>query len=278
MTSRSVTLFARGLKFPEGPAFDKKGNLFTVNIDTGDISKITPDGRVETFVNTGGVPNGAKFHANGDLYVADRRKGIIAISPEGKIRTVVDTYKGRNFNGPNDLVFDSMGNLYFTDPWGSSAEEPFGNIYRLSAQGELKLFASKLAFPNGIVISRDGKDLWVAITRKNRILRYGIDEHGNILRSSIFCQLSGGWGPDGMALDVAGNLYVAHFGAGDVVIINPKGEILERVPIGGTRVTNVAFGGPDRKTLYVTEVDNNAVFRFNTDYPGLPLYGEMNVT
>lgn len=278
MSNRSVTLFASGLKFPEGPAFDKKGNLFTVNIDTGDISKITPDGRVETFVNTGGVPNGAKFHANGDLYVADRRKGIIGISPEGKIRTVVDTYRGRNFNGPNDLVFDFMGNFYFTDPWGSSAEDPFGCIYRVSARGEIKLFASGLAFPNGLTLSRDGKNLWVAITRKNRILWYGIDGEGNIIRSTIFCQLSGGWGPDGMALDVAGNLYIAHVGAGDVLIVSPKGELLERIPIGGSRVTNVAFGGPDRKTLYVTEVDTGSVYRFNTDYPGLPLYGETNVT
>jgi gluconolactonase len=209
--------------------------------------------------------------------VTDRRKGIIAISPDGKIRTVVNTYLGKNFSGPNDLVFDSIGNFYFTDPWGSSAENPNGCIYRVSAKGEIKLFASGLAFPNGIVVSRDGKDLWVAITRKNRILRYGIDEEGNILRSTIFCQLSGGWGPDGMALDVAGNLYVAHFGGGDVLIINPKGEITERVSIGGLRVTNVAFGGPDRKTLYVTEVETNSVYRFNTDFPGLLLYGEMNI-
>jgi len=278
MPDRKVTRFATGLKFPEGPAFDRHGNLFTVNIDTADISKITPEGRVETFVNTGGVPNGAKFHANGDLYVADRNKGIIAISPKGEIRVVVDSYQGKKFHGPNDLVFDSMGNLYFTDPHGSSAENPFGCVYRLSVGGELKLLASELAYPNGLVVSRDGKDLWVAITRKNRILRYGLDAEGNLIRSTVFAQLSGGWGPDGMALDVAGNFYIAHFGGGDVLIVNPKGELLERVPIGGLRVTNVAFGGPDRKTLYVTEVETNSVYRFNTDYPGLPLYGEMHVS
>ena len=125
MSGRQVSLFATGFKFPEGPAFDRNKNLFVVNIDTGDISKISPKGQVKVFVNTGGAPNGAQFHPNGDLYVADRAKGIIAISPNGNIRVVVNNYQGKKFNGPNDLVFDSAGNLYFTDPHGSSAENPW---------------------------------------------------------------------------------------------------------------------------------------------------------
>ncbi len=180
MQKRKVTLFAAGLKFPEGPAFDRWGNLFAVNIDTADISRISPDGEVETFVNTGGVPNGARFHTNGDLYVAvaDREKGIIAISPEGHIRTIVDNYKGKAFNGPNDLIFDYDGNLYFTDPHGSNAENPIGKVYRVSAAGETSLLAEGLAYPNGLVISANGKDLLVAITRKNRVHRYVLDSGG----------------------------------------------------------------------------------------------------
>jgi gluconolactonase len=275
MPNRLVSLFAKGFRFPEGPAFDRKGNLFVVNIDTGDISKISPEGQVKTFVNTGGAPNGAKFHANGDLYVADRQKGIIAISPDGKIRVIVDHYQGKKFYGPNDLVFDSRGNLYFTDPHGSSAENPFGCVYRLSTEGELACLASGLAFPNGVVLSRDEKFLFVANTRKNRILRYVLNPP---VRSYLFSQLSGGWGPDGMAFDVAGNLYVAHYGGGDVLVLNPKGELVERIPVGGNHPTNVAFGGPDRKTVYITEVETGSVYRFNTDQPGLPLYGDMDIS
>ena len=266
MIERSVSVFATGFKFPEGPAFDRNGNLFVVDVDTGDISKISPEGQVKIFINTGGAPNGAKFHANGDLYVADRKKGIIAISSDGKIRVIVDHYEGKKFYGPNDLIFDSKGNLYFTDPHGSSAENPFGCVYRLSSSGELTCLASGLAFPNGLVLSKDEKFLFVANTRKNRILRYVLDPP---VRSYIFSQLSGGWGPDGLAFDVAGNLYVAHYGGGDVIILNPKGEIVERVPVGGGHPTNVAFGGPDRKTLYVTEVETGSVYCFNTDHAGL---------
>ena len=242
-----------------------------VNVASGDITKISPEGQPKTFVNTGGAPNGAKFHANGHLYVADRQKGIVAISPGGDMRVKLDSYRGKKFNGPNDLIFDSKGNLYFTDPLGSSAENPFGCVYRMSPDGEITCLASKLAFPNGLVLPPGETDLYVAITRKNRILRYVLNEP---VRSTIFCQLSGGWGPDGMALDVAGNLYVAHYGGGHVLVLNPQGELVERIAIGGGHPTNVAFGGPDRKTLYVTEVDTGSVYRFDTDYPGLPLYGD----
>jgi gluconolactonase len=275
MSGRLVSLFAKGFKFPEGPAFGRSGNLFVVDVDTGDISKISPEGQIKTFVNTGGGPNGAKFHANGELYVADRQKGIIAISPDGKIRVIVDHCQGKRLNGPNDLIFDSRGNLYFTDPHGSSAENPFGCVYRFSSSGELTCLASGLAFPNGVALSRDEKYLFVADTRKNRIFRYVLNPP---VRGYIFSHLSGGWGPDGMAFDVTGNLYVAHYGGGDVLLLNPKGELVERVPMGGLHPTNVAFGGPDRKTVYVTEVETGSIYRFNADYPGLPLYGGMDIS
>jgi gluconolactonase len=206
---------------------------------------------------------------------ADRDKGIIAISPDGSTRVIVDQYRGKSLNGPNDLVFDSKGNLYFTDPHGSSAENPVGSLYRLSVDGEITLLASRLAYPNGLVLSHDERHLFVAITRKNRILKYILDDP---VRSTIFCQLSGGWGPDGMAMDDAGNLHVAHYGSGHVLVINPKGELIETVPVGGMNPTNVAFGGIDRKTLYVTEVESGSVCRFNTDKPGTLLYGEMNIS
>jgi gluconolactonase len=275
MNERSVSVFVNGFKFPEGPAFDRDGHLFVVDVETGDISKISPEGRVKIFFNTGGAPNGAKFHANGDLYVADRKMGIIAISPSGEMWVIVDHYQGKKFNGPNDLIFDSSGNLYFTDPHGSSAENPFGCVYRVSSRGEVTLLASGLAFPNGLVLSQDERYLFLANTRKNRVLRYVLDPPP--FRSYLFSQLSGEWGPDGMAFDVAGNLYVAHYGGGDVIILNPKGEPVERIPVGGLHPTNVAFGGPDRRILFVTEVGTGAIYRFKTDHAGLPLFGDMDI-
>ena len=275
MAERPVSVFATGFKTPEGPAFDSAGHLYVVDIKTGDISKISPEGRVQTFLNTGGAPNGAKFHTNGDLYVADRVRGIIAISPNTETRVIVDHYQGKKLIGPNDLIFDSAGNLYFTDSLGSSAENPFGCLYRVSSHGEITCLASGLAFPNGLALSRDERYLFVAITRKNRVLRYVLDPPP--VRSYLFSQLSGGWGPDGMAFDVAGNLYVAHYGGGEVIILNPKGQAVERIPIGGLHPTNVAFGGTDRRSLFVTEAATGSIYQFNTDHPGLPLFGDMDI-
>jgi gluconolactonase len=262
MSNRSVHLFAEGFKFPEGPTFDRDGNLFVVNVESGDISKISPEGKVKTFVNTGGA-----------LFVADREKGIIAISPQGASRVIMDRYQGKRLNGPNDLLFDSWGNLYFTDPHGSSAENPIGCIYRVSSDGKITCLAEGLAFPNGLALSPDEKYLFVADTRKNRILRYILDPP---VRSYLFSQMNGGWGPDGMAFDLAGNLYLAQYGGGVVMVLDPRGEFVERIAVGGLFPTNVAFGGPDRRTLYVTEVETGSVYSFITDCPGLPLYGDQN--
>jgi gluconolactonase len=273
--TRSVSVFATGFKLPEGPAFDRAGHLYVVDMKSGSISKISPEGRIQIFLDTGGSPNGAKFHANGDLYVADRVMGIIAISPNTETRVIVDRYQGKKLNGPNDLIFDSAGNLYFTDPFGSSAEKPVGCIYRVSPRGETTCLASGLAFPNGLALSRDERNLFTAITRKNRVLRYVLDPPP--VRSSIFSQLSGGWGPDGMAFDLAGNLYIAHYGGGEVIILNPKGEPIERIPVGGLYPTNVAFGGRDRRSLFVTEVETGSIYRFKTDNPGLPLFGDLDI-
>lgn len=272
MGKREVGIFVTGFKFPEGPAVDRNGHLFLVDMATGDISRVSPEGRAEIFFNTGGIPNGAKFHENGDLYVADRKCGIIAISPQKAVRVIADRYHEEKFNGPNDLVFDSQGNLYFTDPEGSSAEEPYGRLYRISSSGEINCLASGLAYPNGLVLSHDERCLFVAITRKNRILRYILDPPP--FRSYIFSQLSGGWGPDGMAFDAMGNLYVAHYGGGAVLLLNPKGELLERIPLEGMHPTNVAFGDRDRRALFVTEAETGSVYRFKTEHPGLPLFGD----
>jgi gluconolactonase len=273
--TRSVSVFATGFKLPEGPAFDRAGHLYVVDMKSGSISKISPEGQVQIFIDTGGSPNGAKFHANGDLYVADRVMGIIAISPNTETRVIVDRYQGKKLNGPNDLIFDSAGNLYFTDPFGSSAEKPVGCIYRVSPRGETTCLASGLAFPNGLALSRDERNLYTAITRKNRVLKYVLDPPP--VRSSIFSQLSGGWGPDGMAFDLAGNLYIAHYGGGEVIVLNPKGEQIERIPVGGLYPTNVAFGGQDRRSLFVTEVETGSIYRFKTDNPGLPLFGDLDI-
>src|SRR5215208_2922959 len=138
----SVTVLVSGYGSPEGPAFDRDGNLYFVNWLSSAIMRLTPDGVASEYFNTGGIPAGLAFHPDGSLYVADEGDqihGILRISADGTgSEIVVNEYEGRPLNGANDLVFDRNGVLYFSDPWGSNAENPIGGFYRLFPGGRLE--------------------------------------------------------------------------------------------------------------------------------------------
>jgi gluconolactonase len=264
------TVFARGFQSPEGPSFDRHGVLHFVDWDAQTVYRVSPVGEVSAFVNTGGVPTGSKFHRNGHLYVADGDCGILEISPEGATRVVAAAYRDQRFRGPNDLVFAANGDLYFTDPTGSDPDHPVGDVYLLRAGGEVELFAGGFQFPNGIVLSADGRTLYLAETFPNHIWAFDLDVVGHERSRRVFARMEGGLGPDGMAFGQDGNLYVAHFGKGVVAVISPEGQVVAELPAGGTKPTNVAFWRTD---LYVTEVEEGQVVRLNVGVEGQVLYG-----
>jgi len=264
------TVFASGFQSPEGPSFDRQGVLHFVDWDAQTVYRVTPVGQVSPFVNTGGVPTGTKFHRNGHLFVADGDHGILDISPDGTIRVAADGWQGRRFRGPNDLVFAPNGDLYFTDPKGSDPEHPIGNVFILRRDGSVERFAGGFQFPNGIVLSDDGRTLYLAKTFPNRIWAFELDEDGLERSRRVFAELEGGLGPDGMAFGQDGNLYVAHFGKGVVAAINPEGQVIAELPAGGMKPTNVAFWGT---SLYVTEVEKGQVVRLDVGVEGQVLYG-----
>jgi gluconolactonase len=264
-------VLASGFQSPEGPSFNREGILHFVDWDAQVVYRVTPDGQVSPFVNTGGVPTGSKFHRNGHLFVADGDWGILDISPEGESQVVASGWEGERFRGPNDLVFAANGDLYFTDPKGSDPDNPVGNVYLVRQNGPVERFAGGFQFPNGIVLSDDGQTLYLAETYPNHILAFELDERGREVTRRVFAKLEGGLGPDGMAFGQDGNLYVAHFGKGAVAVIDPGGEVIAELPVGGTNVTNVAFWG---SSLYVTEVENGQVVRLDIGVEGQVLYGQ----
>src|SRR5215203_2604059 len=173
--SRSVAVLISGYSSPEGPAFDRDGNLFFVNWLTHSIIKLTPEGTASEFYNTGGIPAGLAFHPNGSLYVADEGEdihGILRILPSGEATILVNSYEGKRLKGANDLVFDKDGVLYFSDPWSTSAANPTGGFYRLFPDGRLEQIDTGLAFPNGVALTADGSSVILAETYRDRLLRY----------------------------------------------------------------------------------------------------------
>ncbi|MBI3973810.1 MAG: SMP-30/gluconolactonase/LRE family protein [Chloroflexi bacterium] len=276
-TLSSLEVVVSGYNSPEGPAFDRDGNLFFVNWLTSSIVRVTPDGAASEFANTGGIPAGLAFHRDGTLYVADEGEhlhGVLRVAPDGRIAPWVQEFEGRPLNGANDLVFDQNGILYFSDPWGSSLERPIGAVYRAFPDGRLEQIDRGLAFPNGVAINADGTAVFLAETLKNHILRYELLPDGRVGQRRIFARLSGSPGPDGMAFDADGHLYVAHWGEGRVDVFDPSGAEVGRIETLGRNTTNVAFGGPDRQTLVITEVETASVYRVRLDVPGQPQFVE----
>jgi gluconolactonase len=274
-----VSKVAEGFKFPEGPACDGRGNVYVSNCDAdpGIVSKVDEvgnssvafTGSARTFLKT----NGITAHQSGSIFACDfGKKAIVELRPDGSASTYADNYQGVPFRGPNDLAFDPNGNLYFTDPAGSSKQAPVGRVYRVDKLKNVTLVAQGLAFPNGIAFSADGKTLFVAESQKYQVLKYPVKMDGSLGEKSVFCTLPEEKDPDGMNFDSAGNLWVAQFGAGAVREFDPSGKLIRSIEMPGKKVTNVEFGGKDMKTLYITEVETGGLYRIRTEVPGLKLF------
>jgi len=262
--------------FLEGPSFDREGNLFCVDIPYGRIFRISPQGGWQVFAEYGGEPNGLKIHKDGRIFVADHKLGLLVFDPKtAKMEVVLNRPHHEGFKGLNDLVFANNGDLYFTDQGQSALEDPTGRVYRLRATGELDLLFKGLPGPNGLVLNKQENILYVAVTRANRIVSMPLlPDHRGVSKCGIFIQLSGSpTGPDGMALDDEGNLAIVHAGFGTVWVFSRLGEPLYRIKsCAGMRTTNVAYGGPDRKTLYITEAEHGVILKVQLPVPGKTMF------
>jgi len=261
----------------EGPAFDREGNLYIVDIAFGLIYRIDPQGQVKLVVEYDGEPNGLKIHHDGRIFVADHKNGLMLLDPEsGSIKPYIGRYKTESFKGLNDLVFSKAGALYFTDQGQSGLQDPSGRVYCLDTQGNLNCLLNNVPSPNGIALNPEENFLYIAVTRANSVWRAMLLADGSITRVGNFIQLSGGSGPDGLAVDQAGNLYVAHAGLGSVWKFSAQGEPLLRIrSCAGMMTTNLAFGGKDNQDLFITESESGSILRARMDTPGLTLFSHQ---
>ena len=263
--------------FLEGPAFDREGQLYCVDISHGRIFRITTEGEWEVFAEYDGHPNGLKIHRDGRIFVADQKLGLLEFDPvNGKRKLIADGVGGSRFHALNDLVFAENGDLYFTDPGESGLESPVGRVFRRDVRGNIACVYEGLAYPNGIVVTPRQDQLLVAVSRTLQVLRMPIRD-GRVIRASVFLQLSGGLaGPDGMALDEAGGLCVVHAGFGTVWQFDAIGEPIARIrSCAGIRTTNVAYGGDDRRTLYITEAEQGVILRARLPVAGRRMYSHL---
>ena len=257
----------------EGPSFDEEGNLYCVDLPNGRIVRFSPTGEPTVVIQYDGWPNGLKFHRDGRIFIADFKNGIMVYDRESKkLSSFLDRYRVERFKALNDLFFAENGDLYFTDQGLSGHQDPSGRLFRVSAAGKLECLMDNIPSPNGLVMNLEETALLLAVTRANAVWKVPLMRDGSISKVGTFVQMSGGGGPDGLALDANGRLAIAHTGMGCVWIVDSRGEPVYRVnSCAGVHTTNVAYGGKDRKTLFITESGTGKVLTAELDVPGKPM-------
>jgi gluconolactonase len=260
--------------FLEGPVFDGAGNLYVTDIPFGRIFRIDPQGEWTLVAEWDGEPNGAKFINDRELLVTDYRHGLMRVDvATGAVRPHLERRNSECFKGVNDLVFDAAGNLYFTDQGQTGLHDPTGRLYRLRPSGQLDLLLANVPSPNGVALSPEGRVLYLGVTRGNQVWRVPLLDDGSVSKVSAFFTSYGPSGPDGLAVDTAGRVLVANPGLGLVWVLNHRAEPEQVLrSAAGSSLTNLAFGGPDRQTLFCTESVTGTVLMARMEHAGLPLH------
>lgn len=250
----------------EGPAFDRKGNLYVVNFGRdGTIGLVRPNGKAKLFLELpeGSTANSIEFDSRGDMYLADFT-GHNVLRVDMKTRKVAVYAHDERFNQPNDIILNSRDQVFATDPnWRNGT----GQLWRIDRGGKVVLLDGDMGTTNGIAFSPDEKTLYVNESVQRKIWAFDVDETGNISNKRLFAEFSD-HGFDGMSTDNRGNVYVTRYGKGTIAILSPDGELVREVELKGKRCSNLVFGGKNGRTVFVTLQDRGGIEKFVAEFPG----------
>jgi gluconolactonase len=247
--------------FLEGLSLEPDGTAWLVDVPYGRILRVAPDGTWHVAHAYDGEPHGLCRLPGGAFIVADYRRGLLHFE-DGVLTPHCTRVNTENFRGLSDLCRGPDGSLWFTDSGRSSLSDPTGRIFRLRPDGTLDLVLANLPYPNGIALGPDGRFLHVAVTRANAVWRMLADAPDPLMPMvGTYLQLSGGLGPDGLAMDSRGRLAMAHAQAGTAWLFDPLGFPLLRIRTpGGLWTTSVAFSA-DERFIFIVEAQAGAIHR-----------------
>ncbi len=260
-----VEKLADGFSFTEGPAVDKKGNVYFTDQPNDRIMMWSVDGKLSEFGSFGRA-NGMYFDKNGRLLsCSDMDNEIWSIGMDGSHTVLVADFDGKKLNGPNDLWVHPKGGVYFTDPlyrrnyWtrDPKMQQEGEYVYYLSPDRKtIVKVATDLKKPNGIIGTPNGKRLYIADIGDNKTYVYDIQSDGSLANKRLFASM----GSDGMTMDEKENIYLTGRG---VTVFNSKGEQIEQIPVAENWTANICFGGKDMKTLFITASKSLYSLRMN---------------
>ena len=263
-------LVASDYEFTEGPAVDKQGNVFFTDQPNDQILKWSAtDNSVTVFMNPSGRSNGLYFDNEGNLLAcADEKNQLWQIDSKKNVIVLIDGFKGKKLNGPNDLWVDPKGGIYLTDPfykrpWWSHKEPELESkrVYYLPKDmKEIRVVADEFVQPNGIIGTPGGDTLYIADIGDKKTYSYTINKDGSLSNKKLFTEM----GSDGMTLDNNGNVYLTGDG---VTVFNKKGEKIQHIPINQNWTANVTFGGENQRKLFITAM--NSVYTLEMNVSGV---------
>lgn len=250
----------------EGPAVDVNGTLYAVNYEKpGTIGQVTPEGEASLFVTLpeGSIGNGIRFNSKGEMLIADyTNHNVLKVDMNTKEITVFA--HNDQMNQPNDIAITDNDILFASDPdWKNSA----GQLWRINTDGSFTLLEDNMGTTNGVEVSPDNKTLYVNESVQRNVWAYDLSPEGDISNKRLLIKFDD-YGMDGMRTDIEGNLYITRHGKGTVVKVSPQGEILQEIALTGKTPSNIAFGGEDGRTAFITLQDNGNIESFRVEHPG----------
>jgi len=261
--------------FTEGPVWDPRGFVFVSDEEQNKIFRVYPDGRREAIFETGD-PDGSTLDRDHHLITtASVLRALVEVQPDASYHILADKFEGKKFNSPNDVVLGPDGALYFTDPTldlvkGEKQEIPYQGVYRLGADGSVRLLTQDLAQPNGLAFSPDGRHLYIDDSEKRDIRVYDVGPHGELTNGRLFGKEEGpprSGVPDGMKVDRQGNLFVT--GPLGIWVWDANGNHLGTI-VMPEQPANLAWGDANFRTLYITAT--HSVYELKTKTQGFVPY------
>ncbi len=249
--------------FIESLVFDDQGRLYMVDVAWGRVLRVDGEGVVATVAQYDGQPNGLAIHRGGAL-ISDYRRGLLRLSSldvGGRVETLVDRFGLDHFRGLNDVLVDASDDAYFTDQGGSGLHDPCGRVYRRSADGQLTLLVDRVPSPNALALDAERGILYFAATRDNAVWRLRLRRDREVAKVGRYVQLSGGEGPDGVAVTGAGWLLVTQLGLGRICLFDQRGELVDSYDCPGEDPTSVVVS-PDGRSALVAEASSATVYSF----------------
>jgi gluconolactonase len=249
----SIEKIDTGFEFVEGPVWAQQGFLLFSDVPRNEIRKMTPGaGRSEVYRANSNGANGNTYDSQGRLYTCESiTRRVVREDKKGKIEVIAESFEGKKFNAPNDIVIRKDGHIYFTDPaFGKQAdtrEMDYYGVYHITPKKVIELVAKPKGRPNGIALSPNGRTLYVANSDERNVRTYDLDKEGKATNERVFVSDIGGV-PDGIKLDEKGNLYVTCKG---VEVYSPQAAKLATLEFSETPA-NCCFGEADWLSFFVT--------------------------